>query len=70
MRLAIVFSLLCAQILMCRANNELSSGFADPPHEAKPHTWWHWNKDDQPLPSGLMGPVRLLFKMESKESNE
>lgn len=42
MRLAIAFSLLCAPILVCGANNDLSSGFADPPREAKPHTWWHW----------------------------
>jgi len=23
-------------------------------------TWRHWNKDDAPLPSGLLGPVRLV----------
>lgn len=23
-------------------------------------TWRHWSKDDEPLPSGLLGPVRLI----------
>ena len=25
-------------------------------------TWHHWSKDDQPLPSGLLGPVTLTFE--------
>lgn len=25
-------------------------------------TWYHWRKDDELLPSGLLGPVRLLFR--------
>lgn len=24
-------------------------------------TWRHWTKDDQPLPSGLVGPVMIRF---------
>ena len=27
-------------------------------------TWRHWKKDDKPLPSGLIGPVRLIVNKE------
>ena len=36
---------------------ELERGFFDPPASARPHTWWHWSKEDEPLASGLLGPV-------------
>ena len=29
-------------------------------------TWKYWDKDDELLPSGLIGPVRLLAVVESK----
>ena len=32
----------CAATFAAVAADNLASGFADPPHEAKPQTWWHW----------------------------
>ncbi len=48
------------------AAQSLEEGFANPPDSAKPHTWYHMmngnvTKEDDLLPSGLIGPVILRF---------
>ena len=40
-RLAIVAAAFAATFAAGAADS-LARGFADPPHAAKPHTWWHW----------------------------
>ncbi len=43
-----VFAAVCAVLLGARAQSDageagrLARGFANPPNEAKPRTWWHW----------------------------
>ena len=42
---------------------KMPAWLADPAHETKRRTfttWRHWHRDDDLLPSGLLGPVRLV----------
>jgi hypothetical protein len=39
--IAVVASLLLP-LPASRGQTDLAAGFANPPHGAKPHTWWHW----------------------------
>ena len=37
-----VLAAMCAAAFASFAGDDLAQRFADPPHEARPQTWWHW----------------------------
>lgn len=42
-RLVVLLAVVASPLIGCASPARgLEAGFRDPPHEARPHTWWHW----------------------------